>query len=146
MKKVLMAGLALLAVMTSCSGAMTTTYTATLLGTNEVPPVVTSSQTAGQATATLDLNTNVLTVSGTYAYLSGQVKAQYIHGHGPTDASSSANIVFTLTNTATAAQGSFTGTFTLSASQISDLNNGRFHINLETAKNPSGEVRGQLVK
>lgn len=144
MKKMLMAALTLIAVMTSCSGAMTTMYSAALLGANEVPPVATSSNTAGSATATLDLNTNLLTINGTYAYLSGQVTAQHIHG--PASATSSAGIVFTLTNTATAAQGSFTGTFTLNASQINDLNNGLYYINLHTANNPNGEVRGQLIK
>ncbi len=125
MNKMLMTGLALIALMTSCGGAMTTTYTATLLGANEVPPVATSSQTAGNATATLDSSTNVLTVSGTYASLSGQVKAQHIHAHASTDASTSANIVFTLDSTATAAQGSFAGKFTLTDSQVLDLNTGR---------------------
>ena len=145
MKKMLLVGLSLIAVMTSCGGAMTTTYTATLLGVNEVPPVVTSGNTAGNATATLDLNTNVLTVNGTYGYLSGQVTAQHIHG--PAAAGVNANPpIFTLTNTATAAQGSFTGTFTLTASEISDLNNGLYYINLHTAINPNGEVRGQLIK
>ena len=144
MNKMLMAGLALIALMTSCGGAMTTTYTATLLSANEVPPVATSSQTAGNATATLDSSTNVLTVNGTYGYLTGPVTARHIRG--PAAAGTVALIVFTLTDTATAAQGSFTGSFTLSASQISDLNSGSYYINLETAANPSGEVRGQLLK
>ena len=145
--KMLLTGLSLIAVMTSCGGAMTiTTYNATLLGSSQVPPVVTSSQTQANATATLNLSTSVLTVNGTYAYLSGRVKAQYIHAHGSTDASTSANIVWTLTDTATAARGSFEGKFTLTDSQVADLNNGRYYINLETAANPSGEVRGQLVK
>ena len=147
MMKMLLTGLSLIAVMTSCGGAMTTTtYNATLSGANEVPPVATSSNTVATATATLDSSNNVLTVNGTYAYLSGQVKAQYIHAHGSTDASTSANIVWTLTNTATVAQGSFMGKFTLTDSQVADLNNGRYYINLETDINPSGEVRGQLIK
>jgi hypothetical protein len=147
MKKMLLAGLSLIAVMNSCSGAMTTTtYNATLSGANEVPPVTTSSNTIASATATFDSSNNVLTVNGTYAYLSGQVKAQHIHAHGSTDASTSANIVWTLTNTATVAQGSFAGKFTLTNSQVTDLNSGRYYINLETAANPSGEVRGQLIK
>ena len=56
MKKMMMAGLALIAVMTSCSGAMTTTYNATLLGANEVPPVATSSNTIATATALLEIH------------------------------------------------------------------------------------------
>jgi CHRD domain len=144
MRKILIAGFALIAAMTSCSGAMTTTYTATLLGSSQVPPVITSNQTQATATATLDSSSSVLTVSGTYAYLSGQVTAQHIRG--PVAAGAVAPIVFTLTNTATAAAGSFEGKFTLSASQITDLNSGLYYINLETAQNPSGEVRGQLIK
>ena len=144
MMKTLFAGLALIAVMTSCSGAMTTTYKASLLGSSEVPPVTTNSNTKADVTATLDIKTSVLTVNGMYSYLSGQVTAQHIRG--PAAAGTIAPIVFTLTNTATAARGSFEGSFTLNASQISDLNNGLYYINLETAKNPTGEVRGQLVK
>lgn len=42
MMKMLLTGLSLIAVMTSCGGAMTTTtYNATLSGANEVPPVTT---------------------------------------------------------------------------------------------------------
>ena len=144
MRKILFAGLSLIAVMTSCSGAMTTTYKASLLGVNEVPPVTTNSNLKADATATLDISTSVLTVNGTYSYLTGPVTAQHIRG--PAAAGAIAPIVFTLTNTATAAQGSFTGSFTLSASQISDLNSGSYYINLETAANPNGEVRGQLLK
>ena len=144
MMKTLFAGLALIAVMTSCGGAMTTTYKASLLGSSEVPPVTTNSNTKADVTATLDISTSVLTVNGTYSYLTGQVTAQHIRG--PAGAGAIGAIVFTLTNTATVVQGSFTGSFTLSASQISDLNNGLYYINLETAQNPTGEVRGQLVK
>ena len=108
-----------------------------------------SSVAVAVATVLLEVatgGTSFAPVNGTYAYLSGQVKAQYIHAHGSTDASTSANIVWTLTNTATVAQGSFMGKFTLTDSQVADLNNGRYYINLETDINPSGEVRGQLIK
>ena len=142
--KILLAGLSLIAIMTSCIGTTNVNYTAALLGINEVPPVTTSSNTSAAVTATLDLKTGQLLVNGTYSYLSGQVTAQHIRG--PAGAGAIGPIVFTLTNTATAAQGKFEGMFTLSASQINDLNNGLYYINLETAANPSGEVRGQLIK
>ena len=145
MRKILFAGFTLIALMTSCGGGMTTTtYKASLFGVNEVPPVTTNSNMKADATATLDLSTSVLTVSGTYSYLTGPVTARHIRG--PAGAGTIAPIVFTLNDTATPAQGSFSGSFTLSASQITDLNSGAYYINLETAANPSGEVRGQLIK
>ena len=142
MYKMLLAGLALVAVMTSCGGAVT--YKATLLGSSEVPPVTTNSNMKADATATLDIASSVLKVNGTYSYLSGPVTAQHIRGPG--GVGEIAPIVFTLTSTATVAAGSFTGTFTLTPSQVSDLNSGLYYVNLETAANPSGEVRGQLIK
>ena len=112
MMKMLIAGLALIAIMTSCGGITSANYKATLLGSSEVPPVPTNSNMKAVATATLDIGSSVLKINGTYGYLSGPVTAQHIRGPG--GVGEIAPIVFTLTSTATAAQGSFTGTFTLS--------------------------------
>ncbi len=38
------------------------------------------------------------------------------------------------------------GKATLTAAQVADLTAGRWYVNLHTAKNPGGEIRGQVTK
>jgi hypothetical protein len=38
----------------------------------------------------------------------------------------------------------YTGTFTLSAANLTDLQNGNWYVNVHTTVNPGGEIRGQL--
>ena len=75
------------------------------------------------------------------------------HIHGPTAANNgsgftqTAGVLFTLTRSSSAVSG---GTFTtapiaLSAAQVTDLNNGKYYINLHTANNGGGETRGFIV-
>lgn len=148
MNKMLLAGLALIAVMTSCGGAMTTTYKTTLAGSNEVPPVTTTA--TGTVTATLDASTKVLTVTGSYSGLSGPVVAPGAHIHGPAAIGANAGVLFPLTATAGATTGSGTlvqtATITLTDAQITEINNGQYYVNLHTTANNGGEVRGQLIK
>ena len=158
MNKMLLAGLALVAVMTSCGGTMTTpltnTYKATLTGGAENPPVTTTG--TDTVAATLNINTKVLTISGSYTGLTGAVTApgalaSGAHIHGPTATpNANAGVLFNLTATAGATAGSGTvaqtTTITLTDAQITDINDGKFYVNLHTVANPSGEIRGQLIK
>jgi CHRD domain len=153
MNKMLIAALALAAVMTACNTApMTNTYTATLNGANErLTPVVTDG--TGTFSATLDLNTKVLTVTGSYAKLSGAVTApgqlkSGAHIHGPATADTNAGVLFDLTATesATAGTGTISGTATLTDAQITEMNDGKYYVNLHTVKNPGGEIRGTIAK
>lgn len=75
------------------------------------------------------------------------------HIHGPTAAingsgfTQTAVVLFTLTRSSSATTG---GTFTtapisLTAAQKADLFNGKFYINLHTANNGGGEMRGFIV-
>lgn len=75
------------------------------------------------------------------------------HIHGPTAANNgagftqTAGVLFTLTRSSSAVTG---GTFTgapiaLSEAQETDLLNGKWYINLHTANNGGGEIRGFLV-
>ena len=148
MNKMLLAGLALVAVMTSCGGAMTTTYKTTLAGSSEVPPVTTTA--SGTTTATLDISTKVLTVTGTYTGLSGPVVAPGAHIHGPALVTENKPVKFSLTYTPTNAttntSGTLSGTFTLTDAEIAEINDGKYYVNVHTTANPGGEIRGQLVK
>jgi hypothetical protein len=146
--KMLFAALALATVLVACPGTMTNTYKATLNGANERPNPVTTNGT-GTVTATLDLNTKVLTLTGSYASLSGAVVAPGAHIHGPADVNSTAGILFQITY----AEGTTAGNGTLSLTtpaltdaQITQLNSGQWYVNVHTALNQPGEIRGQLVK
>ncbi len=76
------------------------------------------------------------------------------HIHGPTAANNGsgftqiAGTAFTLTRSSNAVTGGIfsPNTVTLSASQATDLLNGKFYINLHTGSNGGGEMRGFLVQ
>jgi len=154
----LFAALALTAVMTSCAGGTTTPTTtvfkATLNGANERPTAITTAGT-GSVTATLDVNTKVLTVTGSYEKLSGAVTAPgslpsgaHVHGSATSTAETNAGVLFDLTVApgAVATEGTISGTATLSDVQVTQMNEGRYYVNLHTPTNAGGEIRGQLVK
>jgi hypothetical protein len=114
-------------------------YEARLSGAQEVPPV----NTAGNGTAEVQLNTNtnVLTWKVTYSGLSGNATAGHIHG--PAGPGQNAGVVIPFANIG--AQP-VTGQTTITAAQLGDLAAGRWYVNIHTAANPGGEIRGQLQK
>jgi hypothetical protein len=114
-------------------------FKADLSGASEVPPVTTPGK--GSATATLDSGTKTLTWTVDYSGLSGPVTAAHIHG--PAAAGANAGVLVPLgTNLANPIKGSAT----LTDAQVSDLEAGRTYVNLHTAENKGGEVRGQLQR
>ncbi len=44
------------------------------------------------------------------------------------------------------AEAPITGSATLTDAQLADLEAGRLYVNIHTAANPGGEIRGQIVK
>lgn len=120
--------------------ATTPTFKASLSGAKEVPAVVTTA--TGSATVTLEGKTIKLT--GSYSGLSGAATAAHIHG--PASKTETAGVILGLTATegATAGSGTLAGTGTLTDAQIADLKAGRYYVNVHTAQNPPGEIRGQL--
>lgn len=77
------------------------------------------------------------------------------HIHGPTVANNgsgftqTAAVLFNLTRSSNLATGgTFTGptnAITLTAAQAVDLNNGKYYVNIHTANNGGGELRGFIV-
>jgi hypothetical protein len=114
-------------------------YEARLAGTQEVPPV----NTAGSGTAEIQINTNtnVLTWKVTYSGLSGTATGAHIHG--PAGPGQNAGVLVPFTNVA--AQP-ITGQATITPTQYGDLAAGLWYVNVHTAANPGGEIRGQLRK
>jgi hypothetical protein len=120
--------------MTSNSSAMT----AQLSGTSEVPP--TKSNASGTVKANLNKQTNVLNWTVTYSGLSGPAMAG--HFHGPAMAGENAGVAVPLTGNLASP---ITGTAILTAAQAAELIAGKWYVNLHTAANPDGEIRGQVT-
>ncbi len=123
-------------------GGQTVTIITTLSGAQEVPPVVTAG--TGTATLTFDLNTGAVSGSVTFTGLSAPATAAHIH-----EAAAGVNgpVIIPLAGGAGATAGTFTvpaGTF-LTAAQIVALRADGLYVNIHTANNPGGEIRGQIL-
>jgi hypothetical protein len=100
-----------------------------------------ASQGKGMATASLDTATKTLTWTVDYSGLSGPATAAHIHG--PADPGANAGIVVPFTgNVASPIKGSAT----LTDAQITQLEAGKWYVNIHTEANKAGEIRGQLVR
>jgi hypothetical protein len=116
----------------------TTSLRARLSGASEVPP--TQSIAKGNLQATLDKNTRVLTWTLSVSGLSGPPTAA--HFHGPAAAGENAGVAAPISVTG---QPTDNGAVTLTSAQMDDLLAGRWYVNVHTAANPNGEIRGQMM-
>ena len=110
---------------------------ATLSGAAEVPP--NTSTGMGQLQAEFDKATNTLSYTLRFSGLSGPVKAG--HFHGPAEAGKNAGVALGISNIG---ESPVQGRAVLNAAQAADLLAGKWYVNLHTAANPGGEVRGQV--
>jgi hypothetical protein len=112
---------------------------ATLDGKSENPP----NTSAGKGTADIDYDaaTKKLSWKLTYSGLSGPATAA--HFHGPAEPGKNAGVAVAIPNaTSSPAEGSAT----LTDAQAADLMAGKYYVNVHTAANPGGEIRGQVTK
>jgi hypothetical protein len=120
------------------SMAATVNLKADLKASDEVPP--NDSKGTGQVTATFDTGTKMLTWKGSYKDLTGPATAA--HFHGPGEPGKNAGVAVPIVpNTSP-----FEGSATLTDAQESDMMAGRWYVNVHTATNKGGEIRGQLTK
>lgn len=110
---------------------------ARLAGANEVPAI--NSDATGTMTANLDKQTRMLTWTINYTSLSGPATAG--HFHGPAAMGQNAGVALPF---AGSLASPIRGSATLTDAQVTDLVNGRWYVNLHTAANPGGEIRGQV--
>ena len=103
------------------------------------PGIVSSGK--GTATATLDTATKTLAWDVEYSGLSGPATAAHIHG--PADPGKDAGVVVPFTGSLASP---IKGSAILTDAQISQLESGKWYINIHTAANKAGEIRGQLVR
>jgi hypothetical protein len=113
-------------------------YMATLDGASEVPPHAVPGK--GMAMATLDTDTKTFTYKVDYSDLTGPAIAA--HFHGPAAPGVNAPPVVFIKPSA---PSPLTGTATLTDAQIADLNAGKWYVNVHTAANKGGEIRGQVM-
>jgi len=109
--------------------------TVPLSAANEVPP----NASTGSGTAKVDLDGNVVKWSVSYSGMTGPVTAG--HFHGPAMAGANAGVAVPFTGPMASP---ITGTATLTDAQVADLKAGKYYVNLHTAANPGGEIRGQV--
>ena len=129
-------GVLALCLVSGAAQAETKIFKATLSGASEVPP--TTSAGTGAATATLDTATNKLSWDVAYSGLTGPALAA--HFHGPADPGQNAGVAVPLKVTPSPIKGSKV----LTAAQAADLEAGKYYVNIHTAANKGGEIRGQL--
>ena len=137
--KTMLATLALGAAVAFAGPAFAQKMKATLDGKAEVPP----NASAGKGSADIDYDaaSKKLSWKVTYSGLSGPATAA--HFHGPAEAGKNAGVAVAIPNaTSSPAEGSAT----LTDAQAADLMAGKYYVNIHTAANPGGEIRGQVTK
>ena len=111
---------------------------ADLKGSNEVPAV--DSKGTGSVTVTYDTASKKLSWKGSVSGLSGPATAAHFHAG---ESGKNGAVVVPITG---ADKGSFEGEATLTDAQAADMQAGKWYVNIHTADNKGGEVRGQLMK
>src|SRR6266436_5197996 len=117
------------------------TFDANLLGTSENPPNASPGTGFGQVV--LNAAQTQITVDENWSGLTAGATASHIHG--PADTAHNAPVIFPFSGVPNATSGAIpTQAFSITPSQVSDLFNGLYYMNVHTSTFPGGEIRGQL--
>lgn len=117
------------------------TFRAVLSSANEVPPNASTGSGVGIVQLAADELSAKVTLN--FTGLTGPPAAGHIHG--PAAFGSNAAVIFPFSGLPNATFGSLNNfTINPSAAQVQDLKNGLDYMNLHTATNAGGEIRGQL--
>jgi CHRD domain len=137
--KAMLATLALGAIIAVAGPAFADKYTVPLSGKAEVPP----NNSAGTGVADIDYDpaTKKLSWKVTYSGLTGPATAA--HFHGPAEPGKNGGVAVAIPNIAASPAE---GGATLTDAQAADFLAGKYYVNIHTAANPGGELRGQVVK
>lgn len=139
MRQALMTAVALgaIALATPASAAVLH-FSANLNGAAETPP----NASTGTGTAKVDLDTTAKTVSWTLTYSGLSGPAIGAHFHGPAPAGQAAGVEVPISGNLTSP---VTGSATVTDVQAADLRAGQWYVNVHTAAQPAGEIRGQVT-
>ena len=113
---------------------------ADLKGASEVPAKDVSG--TGQVKATLNTDTNEFSYHVVFSGLTGAPVAAHFHGPAGEGVNAKPQIPIKGNPIASPIEGKAT----LTPDQAKDLLDGKWYFNVHTAANPSGEIRGQVVK
>lgn len=139
MTRTMFATLAFAAAVAFSGPAFAEKFKATLDGKSESPP--TTSSGTGTADIDYDATSKKLSWKITYSGLTGPATAA--HFHGPAEAGKNAGVAVPIPNAGTSP---VEGSATLTDAQAKDLTDGKLYVNVHTAANPAGEIRGQVTK
>jgi hypothetical protein len=160
LKRIVFTGPLVLALASIVPAHADTIYTATLLGSNEVP----SNASPGTGSAVFTLNGNLLTIDETFTGLTAAASAAHIHCCAPLGTNAIVAVPFTPFPNTTS--GTFNATVDLSlagtynasfitqeggtaagaeAGLIAALNSGDTYANIHDTNFPAGEIRGQIA-
>jgi hypothetical protein len=112
---------------------------ATLDAKSEVPP----NASAGTGTADIDYDADTKKLSWKLSYSGLTGPATAAHFHGPAEPGKNAGVAVAIPNATTSPTE---GSATLTDAQAADLMAGKYYVNVHTAANPGGEIRGQVTK
>ena len=114
---------------------------ANLTSAQEVP--ANDSKGKGTAELTVDSATKEITWKVTFDGLSGDAVAAHIHG--PADAGANAGVEVNI-GMMSGLKSPMEGKATLTDAQLADVMAGKTYVNVHTAANKGGEIRGQIMK
>jgi hypothetical protein len=118
-------------------------FTATLDQAQALPAPTVVPGAAGSATMSLDLGSNLFSWNIQWSGLSGPALAAHFHGPAPAGVNAGIQVNFGAISGLTSPS---IGNAVISAAQATDVLNGLWYINIHTALNPAGEIRGQVVR
>ena len=96
----------------------------------------------GTASGTLDTMTGAMTWEVTWSGLSGDAAA--MHFHGPAPAGKNADVQVDI-GSISGLKSPSKGTDKITADQVKQVTDGMWYVNVHTAANPKGEIRGQVL-
>jgi hypothetical protein len=133
-----LAAIAPLALIAGAASAETVHYSARLTSRAEAPP--NASKAVGEIQAVLDTETRLLTYKLTYQGLTGPATAARLQG--PAKSGQTAPPILSADDVS----NPISGNASLTEAQVADLKKGLWYVNITTAANPDGEIRGQLKR
>lgn len=112
-------------------------------GSQEVPAVITGA--SGTIRVTYSQRSKILTYLITWINLSGNPTGAHIHGLA--EAGVNAGVVQAFGGFPAATIGSYTGSLFVDGVKVIEENllSGKYYVNIHTAVNPGGQIRGQII-
>jgi hypothetical protein len=123
--------------------AETLTFTAVLTSGQEPPPNTNDSKAFGVAFVTFNADTGELCFSISYEEFNLTSEETNAHFHAPAPPGVNASVIIQLPTPGSPKNGCVTADLT--EDQRRDLLRGLWYINIHTANNPGGEIRGQVI-